>query len=148
MACPPALAYATDKRQPLVSMQSARVPVSVYSDAMPIAISSRLGFFRACAGGRSKASAPSAVSRCAAASLGSGSQYTSEQFQRLIAVNGATCSMSRSGNVWDNAAMVSFFFLLKTERVDLPNNRPAYRTFPRHGFISCRSSSPQTIRMS
>jgi putative transposase len=34
-----------------------------------------------------------------------GSQYTSEQFQRLMADNGVTCSMSRSGNVWDNAAM-------------------------------------------
>jgi putative transposase len=30
-----------------------------------------------------------------------GSQYTSEQFQRLMADNGVTCSMSRSGNVWD-----------------------------------------------
>lgn len=26
------------------------------------------------------------------------------------------CSMSRSGNVWDNAAMESFFSSLKTER--------------------------------
>ena len=46
-----------------------------------------------------------------------GSQYTSEQFQRLMADNGVTCSMSRSGNVWDNAAMESFFSSLKTERV-------------------------------
>ena len=30
--------------------------------------------------------------------------------------NGVTCSMSRSGNVWDNAAMESFFSSLKTER--------------------------------
>jgi putative transposase len=45
-----------------------------------------------------------------------GSQYTSEQFQRLLAENGVTCSMSRSGNVWDNAAMESFFSSLKTER--------------------------------
>ena len=43
-----------------------------------------------------------------------GSQYTSEQFQRLMADNGVTCSMSRSGNVWDNAAMESFFSSLKT----------------------------------
>ena len=34
-----------------------------------------------------------------------GSPYASEQFQRLMADNGVTCSMSRSGNVWDNAAM-------------------------------------------
>jgi len=45
-------------------------------------------------------------------------QYTSEQFQRLMANNGVICSMSRSGNVWDNAAMESFFSSLKTERTD------------------------------
>jgi len=44
-------------------------------------------------------------------------QYTSEQFQRLMADNGVVCSMSRSGNVWDNAAMESFFSSLKTERI-------------------------------
>src|ERR1700740_2018103 len=38
-----------------------------------------------------------------------GSQYTSEQFQKLLADHGIVCSMSRSGNVWDNAAMESFF---------------------------------------
>ncbi len=53
-----------------------------------------------------------------------GSQYTSEQFQRLMANNGVTCSMSRSGNVWDNAAMESFFSSLKTERV----GKKIYRT--------------------
>ena len=30
---------------------------------------------------------------------------------------GVTCSMSRSGNVWDNAAMESFFSSLKTEQI-------------------------------
>jgi putative transposase len=44
-------------------------------------------------------------------------QYTSEQFQRLMADNGVTCSMSRSSNVWDNAAMESFFSSLLTERI-------------------------------
>lgn len=53
-----------------------------------------------------------------------GSQYTSEPFQRLMADNGVTCSMSRSGNVWDNAAMESFFSSLKIERV----KRKVYRT--------------------
>jgi putative transposase len=53
-----------------------------------------------------------------------GSQYTSEQFQRLMADNGVDCSMSRSGNVWDNAAMESFFSSLKTERIA----RKVYRT--------------------
>ncbi|EGY01068.1 transposase [Nitrospirillum viridazoti Y2] len=46
-----------------------------------------------------------------------GSQYTSQQFQRLLTDNGITCSMSRAGNVWDNAATESFFSSLKTERV-------------------------------
>jgi putative transposase len=46
-----------------------------------------------------------------------GSQYTSEAFQRLMAEHGVTCSLSRSGNVWDNAAMESFFSSLKVERV-------------------------------
>jgi len=46
-----------------------------------------------------------------------GSQYTSEQFQRLMQDNGVPCSMSRSGTCWDNAAMESFFSSLKTERV-------------------------------
>jgi putative transposase len=45
-----------------------------------------------------------------------GSQYTSEAFQRLMADHGVTCSMSRAGNCWDNAAMESFFSSLKTER--------------------------------
>jgi putative transposase len=53
-----------------------------------------------------------------------GSQYTSEQFQLLLDANGVSCSMSRSGNVWDNAAMESFFSSLKTERT----NRKAYRS--------------------
>jgi putative transposase len=46
-----------------------------------------------------------------------GSQYTSEPFRRLMADQGVTCSMSRAGNVWDNAAMESFFSSLKTERI-------------------------------
>ena len=53
-----------------------------------------------------------------------GSQYTSEAFQRLMVDHGVTCSMSRSGNVWDNAAMESFFSSLKTERTA----RRTYRT--------------------
>ena len=47
-----------------------------------------------------------------------GSQYQSEAFQRLLAVLGIVCSMSRSGDVWDNSAMESFFSSLKTERVN------------------------------
>jgi putative transposase len=53
-----------------------------------------------------------------------GSQYSSAMFQRLTADHGITCSMSRSGNVWDNAAMESFFSSLKAERIA----RKVYRT--------------------
>ena len=53
-----------------------------------------------------------------------GSQYTSDQFQRLLAEQGITCSMSRAGEVWDNSAMESFFSTMKTERV----SRKVYRT--------------------
>jgi transposase InsO family protein len=48
----------------------------------------------------------------------------SEHFQKLMADHGVVCSMSRSGNVWDNAAMESFFSSLKTERT----GRKTYRT--------------------
>ena len=50
-----------------------------------------------------------------------GSQYTSEQFQKLLAEHGVTCSMSRSGDCWDNAAMKSFFSTLKVERTHRKN---------------------------
>lgn len=56
-----------------------------------------------------------------------GSHYTSEPFQQLMADHGITCSMSRSGNVWDNAAMESFFSSLKTERIRRKHTSPEKR---------------------
>jgi putative transposase len=53
-----------------------------------------------------------------------GSQYTSEDFQRLLKDQSITCSMSRKGECWDNAAMESFFSTLKLERV----HRQRYKT--------------------
>jgi putative transposase len=53
-----------------------------------------------------------------------GSQYTSEDFQRLLSAEGITCSMSRRGDCWDNSAVESFFASLKKERV----NRKTYTT--------------------
>lgn len=53
-----------------------------------------------------------------------GSQYSSEDFQRLLSAHGVTCSMSRSGNCWDNSAVESFFSTMKTERT----NRKSYAT--------------------
>jgi putative transposase len=46
-----------------------------------------------------------------------GSQYTSEEFQQLLAAHGVTCSMSRRGDVWDNSPMESFFSSMKIECV-------------------------------
>ena len=42
------------------------------------------------------------------------SQYTSDDFQQLLKAQGITCSMSRHGECWDNAAMESFFSSMKT----------------------------------
>jgi len=53
-----------------------------------------------------------------------GGQYTSGDFRNELARHGIDCSMSSSGNCYDNAAVESFFGLLKRERV----NRVRYRT--------------------
>lgn len=50
-----------------------------------------------------------------------GSQYASDNFQKLLRENGINCSMSRKGNCWDNAAMESFFHSLKIECVNHEN---------------------------
>jgi putative transposase len=44
--------------------------------------------------------------------------YTSEQFRTLTADHGIDASMSRSGNVWDNAGMENFFSSMEAERID------------------------------
>jgi hypothetical protein len=41
--------------------------------------------------------------------------------ERLLKEHDVTCSMSRTGNCWDNAAMESFFSTLKTERTSRRN---------------------------
>lgn len=46
-----------------------------------------------------------------------GSQYASENLQKLLSDNHIECSMSRKGDCWDNAVMESFFHSLKTECV-------------------------------
>ncbi len=53
-----------------------------------------------------------------------GSQYTCEQFQKLLADHGIECSMSRLGECHDNAVMESFFSRMKDDRV----SRRRYRT--------------------
>ncbi len=44
-----------------------------------------------------------------------GSQYASENYQKILRGYKIDCSMSRKGNCYDNAAMESFFHTLKTE---------------------------------
>jgi transposase InsO family protein len=47
-----------------------------------------------------------------------GSQYASDDYQRLLAAGGIACSMSGKGDCWDNAPMESFWATLKTELVN------------------------------
>ena len=54
-----------------------------------------------------------------------GSQYASHAFAQLLAQAQAVTSMSRPGNVYDNAPMESFFATLKSELVQ-------HRHFPSH----------------
>jgi putative transposase len=49
-----------------------------------------------------------------------------------MADHGVVCSMSRSGNVWDNAAMESFFSSLKTSGLRAESTERG--TTPRHVF--------------
>lgn len=53
-----------------------------------------------------------------------GAQYTSDDFRDALAKHGIKCSMSSTGNCYDNAVVESFFGLLKRARV----NRVRYRT--------------------
>ena len=53
-----------------------------------------------------------------------GAQYNSDDFREELAKCGIKCSMSSTGNCYDNAVVESFFGLLKRERV----NRVRYRT--------------------
>ena len=46
-----------------------------------------------------------------------GSQYCSDLYQALLKKYNLICSMSRSGECWDNAPMESFYHSLKTELV-------------------------------
>ncbi|MFO1432728.1 MAG: IS3 family transposase [Candidatus Competibacteraceae bacterium] len=47
-----------------------------------------------------------------------GSQYASNDHQKLLAQHGFLCSMSRKGDGYDKAAMESFFHTLKGEQTE------------------------------
>ncbi len=46
-----------------------------------------------------------------------GTQYASSDYRKALTVAKATCSMSRTGNCWDNAVAESFFATLKKELI-------------------------------
>lgn len=46
-----------------------------------------------------------------------GSQYCSNDYQKMLKMYGFICSMSRKGNCWDNAVAESFFHSMKTELI-------------------------------
>jgi putative transposase len=46
-----------------------------------------------------------------------GSQYCSNDYQKMLKSFGFICSMSRKGNCWDNAVAESFFHSIKTELI-------------------------------
>jgi transposase InsO family protein len=71
-----------------------------------------------------------------------GGQYTSEQFRLLLDDNGVNCSMSRSGNVWDNAAMESFFSSVKTERTARKSIVPGHMQKPMCSITLSASTIP------
>ncbi len=50
-----------------------------------------------------------------------GSQYCSNDFQKMLKTHKMISSMSRKGDCWDNAVAESFFGSLKTERVFFTN---------------------------
>ena len=52
-----------------------------------------------------------------------GSQYSSDDYQQMLKVNGILCSMSARGNCYDNAVVESFFGSLKRERIRRYNYR-------------------------
>lgn len=47
-----------------------------------------------------------------------GVQYASEEYQRLLKAHGIVCSMSRTGDCYDNAPAESFFATLKRELIN------------------------------
>jgi len=59
-----------------------------------------------------------------------GCQYTSDAYQRTLQTLGIVCSMSRTGNCYDNAVMERFFWSLKHEWTnhDVYTNLPAARS--------------------
>ena len=87
---------------------------------------------------------------CEALGVSRGGFYawlTRPRSQRLMTDHGVVCSMSRSGNVWDNAAMESFFSSLFTTpwRVRVPAHHGG-GTPPLQCYGSPAFARPSTMR--
>lgn len=57
-----------------------------------------------------------------------GVQYRGHEYQQALRLNDITCSMSRTGNCWDNAVMESFFSRLKVELIYAENYKTVDET--------------------
>ena len=78
-----------------------------------------------------------------------GSQYCSNDFQKMLKIHGMLSSMSRKGNCWDNAVAESFFGSMKTERIFFSNYKTReearsdvvdyiemfYNSYRRHSYL-------------
>lgn len=57
-----------------------------------------------------------------------GVQFRGHEYQQALRLNDITCSMSRTGNCWDNAVMESFFSRLKVELIYAENYKTVDET--------------------
>lgn len=78
-----------------------------------------------------------------------GSQYCSNDLQKMLKIHGMLSSMSRKGNCWDNAVAESFFGSMKTERIFFSNYKTReearrdvvdyiemfYNSYRRHSYL-------------
>jgi transposase InsO family protein len=62
-----------------------------------------------------------------------GCQYTADRYQAVLAAHGLICSMSRTGDCYDNAMAESFFATLKAELID--RQRWPTRAAARHAIF-------------
>src|SRR5512143_287018 len=69
-----------------------------------------------------------------------GSQYASNDYQRLLERHGFLCSRSRTGDCYDNAAMESFFHSLKVEQTD-------ESIFVFNGVLQCSGLEPEYLSL-
>ena len=70
-----------------------------------------------------------------------GCQYAAEAYQRVLREHGIVCSMSRTGDCWDNAVTESFFATLKSSSTASPGPRGGRPRTP-----SRTTSKASTIR--